>query len=249
MKEKLYTIPLTEAFQSDDECAFCFIERNLEKAALDYTLGTSASYMESDTREKTDHDGFCRDHYKKMFAYGNALGNSLILQTRMRDYMEGFEKACKQYTPTQKKLFSGKPGEKNSVEAFFEANNHSCFICNHINRTFERYIDTFYHLLKHEDAFRKLVFESKGICMHHLEKVLKVAPDHLSAKEQDAYIPELLSISSKNMQRVKGDVDWLIDKFDYRNAQADWKNSKDALSRGIGKMQGGYPGDKPYEKK
>ena len=27
MKEKLYTIPLMDAFKAEDECPFCFVER------------------------------------------------------------------------------------------------------------------------------------------------------------------------------------------------------------------------------
>lgn len=30
MKEKLYTIPLMDAFKAEDECPFCFVERQLE---------------------------------------------------------------------------------------------------------------------------------------------------------------------------------------------------------------------------
>ena len=29
MKEKLYTIPLMDAFKAEDECPFCFVERQL----------------------------------------------------------------------------------------------------------------------------------------------------------------------------------------------------------------------------
>ena len=81
MKEKLYTIPLNDAVNAEDECPFCFIERKLEQDLLDFVLGSSSSYMESDIREKTDEAGFCRIHMKKMFDYGNTLGNSLILKT------------------------------------------------------------------------------------------------------------------------------------------------------------------------
>ncbi|MCR5520278.1 MAG: DUF6062 family protein, partial [Lachnospiraceae bacterium] len=34
------------------------------------------------------------------------------------------------------------------------------------------------------------------------------------------------------------DVEWFTDKFDYRNVDAPWKNSKDALVRGILKLNG-----------
>ena len=41
-----------------DECPFCFIERELEQNSLDFVLGNSSSYMESDIRDQTDKAGF-----------------------------------------------------------------------------------------------------------------------------------------------------------------------------------------------
>ena len=81
MKEKLYTIPLMDAFKAEDECPFCFVERQLEQHAMDFVLGAGASYMEDDVRAETDKMGFCRTHYKKMYDYGNRLGTGLILKT------------------------------------------------------------------------------------------------------------------------------------------------------------------------
>jgi hypothetical protein len=52
----------------------------------------------------------------------------------------------------------------------------------------------------------------------------------------------------KNLVRVKEDLDWLIAKYDYRNAGADWKNSRDALQRAMQKLEGLYPADAPYKK-
>ena len=80
MKEQLYTIPLMDAFREKDECPFCFIQRSLEQHAIDFTLGSGASYMEDDIRFQTDKAGFCKDHYQKMFLYGNRLGSALILE-------------------------------------------------------------------------------------------------------------------------------------------------------------------------
>ena len=31
MKETIYTIPVMDAFNADDECPFCYIERKLEQ--------------------------------------------------------------------------------------------------------------------------------------------------------------------------------------------------------------------------
>ena len=40
-------------------------------------------------------------------------------------------------------------------------------------------------------------------------------------------------IFQENLARVRDDLEWFTDKFDYRNADAPWKNSKDALIRAI----------------
>ena len=51
----------------------------------------------------------------------------------------------------------------------------------------------------------------------------------------------------ENLARVQGDLDWFVDKFDYRNAGAPWKNSRDAVSRSMQKLKGLYPADDPYK--
>ena len=92
MKEKLYTIPLNDAVNADDECPFCYIERHVERDMMDFVLGSAASYMESDVREETDREGFCRAHMKKMFDYGNTLGNGWILKTYYKKVSKIFVK-------------------------------------------------------------------------------------------------------------------------------------------------------------
>ena len=66
MKETIYTIPLNEAFETQDECPFCYLERMTEQRTIKYVLGPGASYMEPDVRLATDREGFCGNHFKKM---------------------------------------------------------------------------------------------------------------------------------------------------------------------------------------
>ena len=79
MKEKLYTIPVNEGFEAEDECPFCAMERKEEQRAIRYFAGPGASYMEPDVRASTDKAGFCGVHMKKLYDYGNALGCALML--------------------------------------------------------------------------------------------------------------------------------------------------------------------------
>ncbi len=52
MKEKIYTVPVNDAFALDSECPICSMFEKLENDAVEYVMGPS--YMEDDIREKTD---------------------------------------------------------------------------------------------------------------------------------------------------------------------------------------------------
>ena len=58
-----------------------------------------------------------------------------------------------------------------------------------------------------------------------------------------------LPLMEENLFRVKGDLDWLVAKYDYRNASKPWGTAKDALPRAMQKLQGIYPTDEPYRDK
>ena len=69
----------------------------------------------------------------------------------------------------------------------------------------------------------------------------------LNEKQKADLYPLLFEQTEQNMKRIEEDISWFIDKFDYRNKEADWKNSRDALPRSIQKLVGGYPADEAYK--
>ena len=200
MKEKIYTIPLNDAVNADDECPFCFIERVVEQDLLDFVLGSGSSYMESDVREITDRTGFCRMHFKKMFDY-----------------------------------------------AWVREKEKSCYICRQAADTYERYLDTFFYLYTKDTAFKDKVLNGKGFCLPHFGDLCDGAQSRLNDKEKAEFYPAMFQLMKTNMERLQEDVSWLVEKFDYRNKDADWKNSRDAIQRGMQKLKGGYPADPVYK--
>ncbi len=250
MKEKLYTIPLNEAMDENDECPLCVVERNLERDLLDYCLGSGASYMESDTRDDTDREGFCRDHFKKMFDYGNALGNAWILKTHYKKVIMQMDEALKKFSaPSGKKLFSRSEAGGDSVCRWIEKRGETCYICKRMEETYERYLDTFFVLYKKDEAFREKLKNSKGFCLPHFGDIMKKSADSIDDKEKGGFYEMLFELQKKNMERVSADVDWFVEKFDYRNENEPWKDSKDAVQRAMQKLKSGFPADAPYKKR
>jgi len=256
MKEQLYTIPLNDAVDAKDECPFCFIERSVCRDLIDFVLGNSASYMEADIRDMTDKAGFCRPHFQMMFDYGNTLGNAWILKTHYKRILHEFREKTKGFTPTKlslkdRLLMSPKSEtEGNSALGnWVRSKEQSCYICSHFKETYARYMDTFFYLYKQDDAFRAKIAESKGFCLSHFGDLCDSAETKLNEKEKKEFYQMVLPLMEQNLERVSEDVAWMVEMFDYQNAGADWKNSKDAIQRGMQKLKGGYPADGPYKMK
>ena len=70
---------------------------------------------------------------------------------------------------------------------------------------------------------------------------------HSNTNSGESTHPEVFALLEQNLHRLEEDISWLIDKFDYRNKDADWKTSKDALQRGMQKLRGGYPADPVFK--
>ncbi len=250
MKEQLYTIPLNDAVNANDECPFCYIERDVERDLLDFALGSGSSYMESHIREVTDKDGFCRTHFKKMFDYGNTLGNGWILKTHYLRMNQEMKEQFKSFVPPKSTLmgkFKKNETRQNPIGIWVEEKDKSCYICKRFDETYQRYLDTFFVMYKKDEAFREKIKNGKGFCLHHFGDLCEAADNKLNDKEKAAFYPMMFKLMEDNMNRLAEDVSWLVDKFDYRNQDADWKNSKDAIQRGMQKLKGGYPSDPPYQ--
>jgi hypothetical protein len=233
LKEKLHTIPVNEAFDIGGECPVCNMRKELETKAIDFTMGPS--YMEDDVRGETSRLGFCERHIELLYKNQNRLGLSLILKSHMDRVIKDIEKLTGSSSKLPAPGIFRKQSENSGVVSYIEKLEDSCYICEMINRTFDRYIATIFYLYRQEESFRKKFRACLGFCNRHYGILYKQAPKHLSGGQLKDFISELNSLYLDNMKRVNEDLEWFINKFDYRYADEPWKNSKDALPRTINK--------------
>ena len=122
--EKIYEIPVNEAFDKDCECALCFLEKNLEDKNTEFFLGPAM--MKPEFRIETNKKGFCRRHLSKMLENQNRLPLSLMLDTHLNSLNE---------------ILDRKKGIKKTRDIDFvltelSALENSCAVCDYINDTF-----------------------------------------------------------------------------------------------------------------
>lgn len=252
MKEKIYTIPVMDAFHSDCECPLCVLEQKLEDDAVEYTLGPSM--MEPDSRVESNQKGFCKKHFKLLYQQKNRLSLALIIDTHMQEHHEKLLDCFKDKQKVLKKESEGslakamlsKLSSKTSesekiadllIQRISELESQ-CVICEKISHTMDRYIEVIFYLWKKEEAFRIKFQNSKGFCLYHFKELMQGAKKYLGQAQLSGFLAEVLPLEMEHWKRVQEEVNWFTKKFDYRYQDAPWGNSKDAIPRSIEKIVG-----------
>lgn len=231
MKETLYTIPVNDAFAQGGECPFCNMKIQLENDSIDYMLG--ASYMEDDIRMETDKTGFCSKHYNDMYKRQNRLGMALMLQSHLQKITRDIEALSSALKNGEKKGLFSKPKYENKVTPYIKNVTESCYVCNRINQNFDRYFDTFFYMWKKDNDIKQKVKSSKGFCLEHFGRLIETAEKKLSQKEYEEFIDIIVPVETESLNRLLGELDHFVNKFDHNYADAPWGTAKDSLIRGI----------------
>lgn len=236
MAEKLYTIPVNDAFDKGSECPVCTMYKKLEDDSIEFMMGPS--YMEDDIRMETDRLGFCKTHMRMLSVQKNRLGLALILKTHLDRQKKEAEALSGK--PMRASSFF-KKAEENPLSAWAREKTVSCYVCSRIAITFPHYIDTTLRLYKKDPAFREKYQNCKGFCQEHFGLLLSEGQRVLSDKEFQEFKETTVRLYLDNIQRLADDLDWFTDKFDYRYKDAPWKNSRDAIERAVVKTNGILP--------
>lgn len=241
MKEKIYTIPVTDAYMENTACPLCFLRQNIEKSTLDYYLGPSL--MEPDVRVETNKTGFCGAHLDKMYATEiNRLGLALMLHTHLQDISKDSEPDLRNLPPEPGSVFRGRDKDyKKKLELLadrLDRRAESCIICDKIAFTMDRYLEVLLWMFFEQEGFRELFEKKKGCCLPHFADILRAAGKHLNQNQAAIFLRVLMDLQIEGTQELIKDVEWFTLKFDYRNKDKPWGQSKDSIPRAISYLGG-----------
>lgn len=222
MKEKIYTIPINEAYEAECECPLCLIEKRLEKEAVEYELG--AAMMEPNHREQSNEKGFCNKHYNMLFAAQNKLPLALVLDTHL-DAVRA--KIAQMQKPEKAKGLFKKSASKPSCAELVS----SCMVCEKVNGTMDRYCRVLIEMWKEDKDFREKVAKSKGFCLPHFEKLYQLSND-------TDFLAAIAETEAAAFEKLKEDIHRFTLKFDYRNRDMEWGDAKNAPLRTVEKLAG-----------
>lgn len=220
MREKIYTIPVNEAFDnSEGKCPFCLLYEKLEEDELTLILG--ASMMEPDVRIQTNEKGFCGKHFHMLRTRKNRLGLGLILESHL-------DEVKKSIKPGGFLARDKSAATKKGIEGL----ENSCYICDRIAFNFDNMINTATILYEGEKEFRTKFAAQKCFCLPHYRKLLE-ASVKMSKKYKEGLAEDAEKVVSAYLDKLKEDVSWFCKKFDYRFDNEPWYDAKDAIERAI----------------
>lgn len=222
MREDICSIPINELFEPRDGCPLCRMERMLEQRLADYITG--AAMMEPDVRIETNRLGFCGPHFDAICRVGSRLSVALILESHLKE--------------VETRVFSGEEEKKRRFGGSAAPGpGETCFICENLQKNRTHLVESLLHLWAREPEFRKLYREQECICLPHSRLLLKAAAG-LPKKTAAAFREDTKALSLRYLQTVEQDVTHFCRMFDYRNKEADWGSSKDAIERSIAYLTG-----------
>ena len=221
MKEHIYSIPLTEALEKKDGCILCTLEKDLEKAAVEYFLGPSM--MEPDSRIITNEKGFCPAHMKMLFDGNNRLSLALMLETHIKELADGL---C----ATKSQGFF----KKDTVGERIERRVHSCALCDKLSAQMSAAGRNLAYLWASNDDFKKMFESAPPLCLRHTALALTGGEEELSGKKKNEYSALLLKMQGTALTGIYENLHNFTLSFDYRNAGKELtKEEKESVANAI----------------
>ena len=243
MKYTLDTIPVLDAYKTGCECPLCQLSIACEDSYVDSMLG--AAYMEPDCRVRTNEVGFCTRHFQLMYDRRNRLGLALMTHTHMQEVISSVESILKADEPARGGLLASLRGgrDEGGTPQKIRARMSGCVICEQMEGAVNRYAYTIAQLYGTNSEFKAMFDASKGFCLPHLALVLEMAEKTLSGEALRAFKAAVSAVELPNLKRIEGELEWFTLKFDYRNTDKPWGNSRDAVERAINKLMGACVGE------
>lgn len=251
------TIPVWDAVKLQGECPLCALRRRNELIDVDRFLG--GSVMEPDTRIQVNAKGFCPRHQVLLYAQKNRLSHALMMHTHLKETMEKMQPILNSAlsaaqksadTPALKRMMGKSAGKADLKQAAqdLRALSGGCILCDSIEENTRRYAYTLLHLYKTDASFRKAFAQSRGVCLPDMALLMEMAEEALSGQVLADFIGDLCNTVEKSLEKMEGDIEGFTLKFDYRNQDKPWGDSKDALERTVNKLRSWCLGAEPNPK-
>ena len=245
MKDRLDTYAVWEALKDGSECPLCALRRKTERTLIDRSLG--GAVMSPDDRLRVNAAGYCQRHHQQLYSQKNRLGHALLTLSRLQTLIPQAEAALRgagTHEPSRGLFRKTRPNE--APDSGLQALTGGCVICQELESQSARQAETFLYLWEKDAEFREAFTASKGLCLPDTARLIDLSVS-LPGAQRAPFLAALKAGLLNSLNRLEEELSWYTQKFDYRNQDAPWGNSKDALERTANKLRGWCLGPEPMD--
>lgn len=211
MRERIYTIPLTDVVVPGGGCPFCRLCAKAEEAMLQTYL--DGMLIDIEWRGRILREWLCERHLWGMQRRARKLGGAIVTQALLGQALADLEAGRMPLWGT------------------------TCTACGDLQRTLAHHAEAFIHTWLNEGDFRALAAAADPFCLPHLSLLNREA-GRLPRRKREQMRTELARMEAEALKPLLGKVDWFVRKHDARFQDAPWNGAEDAVERAIAVLAG-----------
>lgn len=223
--EKIFTIPINDAYDIKCGCPLCRLEHDLEQTSLEYVMG--AAMMEPDVRIETNRYGFCAKHFDMMMKIQKRLPLALIIESHTQEMLS--------------LLTQEAPGKREfpRITSAMSEMADGCFVCKQLHERLNKYYSNIIYLWLHDETFREKTRSQEYFCPHHLAALLNFAQKDLDKRRYADFYMDHTQETARRLKQISANVSKFCKSFDHRYANEPLGDATHAIEDAITFLNGG----------
>ncbi len=237
---KLEISKVHDAYRQGGECPLCLLEASAEKALLRSFQHSRG--MEPDVRVRTNREGFCAEHLRRLYAGESKLGLGLVVHTRLQHLISEVDAAL---GPAERAA-GARDAKQQAARAAARLSppGGSCYICGLLRQDRERYIFTILYLWSKDAEFRPVFRASRGFCVPHFSAMTAAAARFLRPDRLADWLREAGALLRASLEALDRDLHAFTQLHQAGNRALGTDAERTALARTLQKLAGGvFSGD------
>jgi hypothetical protein len=231
---KLEISKVHDAYRHGGECPLCLLEASAEKALLGSLQHSRA--MQPDVRVRTNREGFCAEHSRKLYAGENKLALGLTAHTRLHYVI--LEAAA----ALEEALRDGGKGARRAAEraaARLSGIGATCYVCGLLRQDRQRYIGTILYLWSEDPEFRPVFRSSRGFCVPHFAAMTEEAARAMRPDRLRGWLADASALLRGSLESLERDLHAFTQLHQAERRTLGTDAERTALARTLQKLAGG----------
>ena len=235
---KLEISKVHDAYGNPGECPLCLLEQDAERTYL--RSFQHSRVMEPNVRVQTNRQGFCPDHYRKLYDGENKLGLGLVVHTHLQQLRPELNAALDALMKS-----AGSRNRKDQAAAAAAAlagRRDSCFVCGMLRADMQRYIATILYLWNKDPEFAPVFRASRGFCIPHFAQALEQASTAMRPDRFERWLAATIPLMKEALDSLEGDLHAFTQLHQAGSTGLGTDRERSALGRTFQKLAGGMFG-------